>query len=184
MWGGSGEAGRGLHPLASSRLRRWAPPAWAPVEVSPVLGLTPLTLAAASATSYLSANRLGSELALSSASGTVQRMGTYEPSAPYSRLARSTLAPRPPHGLHGQYRDQSGLYYMRARQHYPASGRFLTVDAIASAMADPHTGSYVYAENAPTLLVDPLGLASQSPGVGCQYNSANPASWAGLLRLH
>jgi RHS repeat-associated protein len=53
----------------------------------------------------------------------------------------------------GEQRDEeSGLDYLRARYYDPETGRFLSLDPLAS--------GYVYANNNPVNLVDPSGLVS------------------------
>ncbi|MGA9761099.1 MAG: RHS repeat-associated core domain-containing protein [Gaiellaceae bacterium] len=89
----------------------------------------------------------------------------------------------------GQYLDsESDLYYMRARQYDPETGRFLETDPLTCDEACSST--YVYAENNPTLLVDPSGMGAmysfyQGPFYGAEYLNPQtfpvPGScWAGL----
>jgi RHS repeat-associated protein len=65
----------------------------------------------------------------------------------------------------GEQRDaDSSLYYLRARYHDPATGRFLSADPLAGAPTQPQTmNRYVYALNNPVNRVDPTGLASEGP---------------------
>jgi RHS repeat-associated protein len=122
------------------------------------LGLTPLSLTAGSATSYLSSDALGSVLALSSSTGGVQRTATYQPFG--STLTAGQLdpaAPADPMAFAGQYLDPTGLYHLRARQYDPGTGRFLTTDPVAAAVGDPYVASYVYGRNSPARFTDPNG---------------------------
>jgi RHS repeat-associated protein len=59
----------------------------------------------------------------------------------------------------GQYLDQdSGLYYMRAREYDPETGRFLEQDPKEEELGEQDLSDYLYAEDDPTLLSDPSGL--------------------------
>ena len=73
----------------------------------------------------------------------------------------------------GQYLDQdSGLYYMRAREYDPESGRFLEVDPREAEAGESDLSSYLYAEDDPTLLTDPSGLDPRFEGktLNCKKN--------------
>ncbi|WP_291377745.1 RHS repeat-associated core domain-containing protein [Demequina sp.] len=56
----------------------------------------------------------------------------------------------------GEYLDDTGLYYLRARFYDPVTASFLSVDPALSATGSP----YAYASGNPLQLVDPLGLWS------------------------
>jgi RHS repeat-associated protein len=59
----------------------------------------------------------------------------------------------------GQYLDQdSGLYYMRAREYDPETGRFLEQDPKEEELGEQDLSDYLYAEDDSTLLTDPSGL--------------------------
>ena len=63
-----------------------------------------------------------------------------------------------PFGFSGQYLDStSGLYYLRARQYDPSSGRFTAVDPIGPSVGETAIGAYVYANNNPVRYTDPSG---------------------------
>jgi len=61
----------------------------------------------------------------------------------------------------GEYLDDSGLYYLRARFYDPDTASFLSVDPALTVSGS----AYGYASGNPLQLVDPLGLFSMS-GVG------------------
>jgi RHS repeat-associated protein len=54
----------------------------------------------------------------------------------------------------GEYQDDSGLYYLRARFYDPVTASFLSVDPALSVTGSP----YAYAAGNPLQMVDPLGL--------------------------
>lgn len=53
-----------------------------------------------------------------------------------------------------QVDDETDLYYLRARYYDPTTGRFMTVDPL------PAINPYIYADNCPTVSVDPSGQGS------------------------
>jgi len=65
-------------------------------------------------------------------------------------------------GAYGVHWDAPpALYFMRARYHMPASGRFITVDPFRGALQDPPSlDRYIYAANDPCNKIDPTGLRS------------------------
>jgi len=71
----------------------------------------------------------------------------------------------------GQYADdETGLHYNCQRYYDPATGRYLTSDPLGLAPApNPHT--YVFN---PTLLTDPLGLASKGKRQYVTYTKTHP----------
>ena len=109
---------------------------------------------------YLHGDLTGSTRAVTDASGAV--VGTWDFTA-YGEVASSTGGAGATRFLFsGEYRDDSGLYYLRARSYDPATGQFLTVDpALAS------TGmAYAYTAGDPLQQVDPMGLDSSDSGGG------------------
>lgn len=62
--------------------------------------------------------------------------------------------------------DESGLMHFRARSYDPRTGRFMQRDPVL--LTGPQTVmAYIYAENNPAVLVDPLGLYSFPPDSFC-----------------
>ena len=59
----------------------------------------------------------------------------------------------------GEYQDDSGLYFLRARFYDPVTASFLSVDPALAATGSP----YAYASGNPLQLVDPLGLWPSNP---------------------
>jgi RHS repeat-associated protein len=124
-------------------------------------GVAPLGYSTRGASFTYHADSLGSTVELSddrSASAGSYRYSPYGEDLP-SGAASNSEADSNPIRFSGQYLDQdSGLYYMRAREYDPASGRFLEVDPKEAEAGEPDLSSYLYAEDDPTLLTDPSGL--------------------------
>ncbi len=121
------------------------------------------------------ADSLGSTVELSDEKGASS--GSYRYS-PYGEDTDSGAPSTPeatsnPIRFSGQYLDQdSGLYYMRAREYDPGIGRFLEVDPKEAEAGEPDLSSYLYAEDDPTLLTDPSGLDPNfsSGKINCKKN--------------
>jgi len=77
----------------------------------------------------------------------------------YGAIAQSSGTSAPAYfGYAGQLQDLSGFVYMRARWYDPATGRFLTRDALRGDPTTPATlNLYDYAAGNPFLLTDPSG---------------------------
>ena len=54
-----------------------------------------------------------------------------------------TGSPAPDFAFQGEQRDQTGLYYLRARYYDPGTGRFLTRDPIGLAGGQTNLCAYV-----------------------------------------
>jgi RHS repeat-associated protein len=58
----------------------------------------------------------------------------------------------------GQFLDSNtGLYYMRARNYDPTTGRFTQRDPVAAAPGTPYISPYAFAQDRPATLTDPTG---------------------------
>jgi RHS repeat-associated protein len=60
----------------------------------------------------------------------------------------------------GELADADGFYYLGARQYAPEIGRFLQVDPARSTSTSAAASTYVYANDRPTVMVDPSGATS------------------------
>jgi RHS repeat-associated protein len=101
---------------------------------------------------FLHADLIGSTRAVTDSSGSI--VGTWDYTA-YGEVESSSgdvAATRFLFG--GEYRDDSGLYYLRARFLDPGSGLFLTVDPAVFSTSMP----YAYTSGDPYQQTDPLGL--------------------------
>ena len=68
----------------------------------------------------------------------------------------------------------------------PSLGRFLQVDPVASRIGTPYVSAYAYANNRPTVLVDPLGLfpwRTVFKGIAIVAGVVAVAASAGLLAV-
>ncbi len=104
-------------------------------------------------TATLLADSLGSTLALTDGSGTVQTQYTYDP---FGNVAVSGQQNTNPYQFTGRETDGTGLYFYRARYYSPGPQRFLSQDPAETLSSG--SGLYTYASNDPADLVDPLGL--------------------------
>lgn len=110
-------------------------------------------------TTILLSDALRSVLALADASGAVQTQYTFDPfgkTTSSGTFAGNTLQ------FTGRENDYSGLYSYRARYYDPAQQRFISEDPLGLAGG---ANIFAYAENAPTIYTDPLGL-KPSAGFG------------------
>jgi RHS repeat-associated protein len=101
---------------------------------------------------------------VTNSSGTAQWKYEYEAYG----SARTTTnvsgnAPENKFRFNGQYLDSDpNQYNLRAREYDPGAGRFGALDDLEAPLEGASSGTYVYAEGAPTTLIDPLGLRSCS----------------------
>ena len=119
------------------------------------------TEAAGSTTDFLT-DRLGSTLALIDTAGAVQTSYTYEPFGKTTVSGTATT-----NGFKFTGRENNGattLYFYRSRHLSPTFQRFVSEDPIGFGSGDLNLYSYV--GNAPTNLIDPLGLERGERGCG------------------
>jgi len=115
----------------------------------------------ASGTKSFLTDALGSTLALTDASGTVQTQYAYEP---YGKTTQSGAASSNAFQYTGRENDNTGLAYYRARYYAPGKGRFIAEDPIGFGGGE---NLYAYVGGNPVSRIDPLGLEWQfTIGVG------------------
>jgi RHS repeat-associated protein len=121
-------------------------------------GARRISQTAGSNTSYHLHDGLGSVANLTSSSGATQWTWSYEPFGSI-RTEQKASGSQPDNFMRftGEYLDPTGLYYLRARQYDPASGRFLARDPAAPSQTAPQVSSFAYVLDRPTVLVDPSG---------------------------
>ena len=127
-------------------------------------------------TSFLP-DALGSIIALTNSSGSVQTEYTYEP---FGKTSTSGTASSNPSQFTARENDGTGLYFYRARYYSPSLQRFICEDPLGL-LAGPNL--YAYVNNAPLDYNDPLGLdppqdgghgAPQQPGGTVQAPHPHP----------
>jgi RHS repeat-associated protein len=96
---------------------------------------------------------LGSSVALTDSTGTLQTQYTYEP---FGNTSLAGAASGNPLQYTGRENDGTGLYYYRARYYSPKLQRFISEDPIGFAGGDVNL--YAYVGNGPMNYIDPLGL--------------------------
>ena len=106
-----------------------------------------------SGSSYFLADGLGSPIALSDATASIQTTYAYEA---FGKTTSAGAANSNPYQYTGRENDGTGLYYYRARYYDPMRGRFVAEDPLEFNAGD--TNLYGYAANAPTNATDPFGL--------------------------
>ncbi|MDQ3379530.1 MAG: DUF6531 domain-containing protein [Actinomycetota bacterium] len=108
---------------------------------------------------------LGSVVNVTGSTGTAMWTYTYEP---YGGIRTETKnnnqAPTTFLKFAGEYLDQTALYHLRARQYDPSIGRFITLDPLPNPVMSPYMSAYAYANDRPTVLVDPSGLRANTCG--------------------
>ncbi len=103
---------------------------------------------------YYHADGLGSIVALTKSTGTAAN--TYFGYNTFGGMPAPSETVANPFRFTGRDWDsETSLYYYRARYYDPSIGRFLSEDPIGDAGGG---SAYIYVDNHPTLLVDPLGL--------------------------
>ncbi len=139
-------------------------------------GASRLSMTAGGDTRYYHYDALGSVANLTSSSGAAEWTYAYEP---YGTVQTETQDdPSAPLNLMkfaGELIDSTGLYHLRARQYDPVLGRFLGVDPVFPDPLSPHVSRYAYADNRPTVMIDPSGMRAAPPSDG-QDASASAAS--------
>ncbi|MEV8508783.1 RHS repeat-associated core domain-containing protein [Actinoplanes sp. NPDC051475] len=101
---------------------------------------------------YPIADALGSQLAQTGGTGTVQTSYTY---GPFGQTTASGAASSNSSQFTGRENDGTGLYYYRARYYNPKAQRFISADPAGEAASG--TNLYAYTGNSPTNFTDPSG---------------------------
>ena len=106
----------------------------------------------AGARNYLS-DILGSSLALTDSTGTIQTQYSYDP---FGNSGATGQTSSNPYQFTGRENDGTGLNFYRARYYSPATQRFISQDPIEFSGGDINL--YGYVRNDPVLYSDPEGL--------------------------
>jgi RHS repeat-associated protein len=118
-------------------------------------------------TRYFLPDVLGSAIALTDSAGAVQTDYTYEP---FGRTVATGASNSSSYQYTGRENDSTGLYYHRSRYYHPILQRFVIEDPID--FSGGNVNFYVYVENNPLNLVDPLGLYSMDEFVNDAANAS------------
>jgi RHS repeat-associated protein len=104
---------------------------------------------------------LGSTIALADGAGAIQTEYSYDP---FGTTTTSGASTGNSFAFTGRELDGTGLYYFRARYYQQSLQRFASEDPIRFAVLNDHL--YRFVANAPTILIDPLGLQDRTPAKG------------------
>lgn len=110
---------------------------------------------------YFHYDALGSVRNITAQGGATQWTYDYEPFG--STRTQTGSTPANLVKFTGEYEDPTSLYHLRARQYDPTTGRFTGVDPLDASEGDPVIAAYAYAEDRPTVLVDPDGMCAIQP---------------------
>jgi len=142
-------------------------------------GLRRVSMYDESATSYYHYDRLGSVVNVTSQAGDTLWTDSYDPfGSLHSETQNDPAAPANSMKYTGELLDPTGLYNLRARLYDPTTGRLLTMDPLPTQQDTPAKASYIYADDRPTVLVDPSGMRpviDDDPGVPPPSTPATPA---------
>jgi RHS repeat-associated protein len=131
-----------------------------------VYGDRRVSMTTAGAAFYYHHDGLGSVANITASNGAPQWSYAYEPfGAARTATQDDPSAPTNPLKFAGELEDATNLYYLRARQYDPVSGRFLQVDPVSVDETAPAISTYSYVANRPTVLVDPSGKTGQASDV-------------------
>lgn len=135
-------------------------------------------MSSGSSSFYYHYDAIGSVANLISSNGATQWTYDYEPyGTPRNVTQNDPSAPANPMQYTGEYSDPTALTYLRARQYDPTTGRMLSVDPVAPAIGAAVGSAYAYANNQPTVMVDPSGKTFL-PYVGGRALALSVASFA------
>ena len=106
-------------------------------------------------TDYFLADALGSVRQLTDESGAVTLAQSY---TPYGEAYSSEGSEASSYGFTGEWRDSTGMIYLRARYYAPWDGRFTIRDAWGGDYEQPLTlNKWIYVGGNPIMLTDPSG---------------------------
>jgi RHS repeat-associated protein len=138
------------------------------------LGLTSMVNSSGIA-SYYGFDVQGNTSDLTGAAGTPLNHYVYDPFGGSLSSRESVVNPFQFVGQFGVQADSSGASFMQNRFYDSRTGRFLTTDP--TGLLGGSTNLYQYAENGPTFLADPLGLA---PGSLRTWEQGPPGNYVNL----
>ena len=104
---------------------------------------------------YFLTDALNSTIALTSTTGAIQNVYSYDP---YGNVSQTESGFTNPYQYTGREVDDAGLYYYRARYYSPTMGRFISEDPIG--FGSGQNNFYTYVGGDPLERVDPFGKAA------------------------
>ncbi|MCW2753493.1 MAG: hypothetical protein JWQ32_904, partial [Marmoricola sp.] len=123
----------------------------------------------------------GSIGAVTNSTNAVQATYAYEPFGVDRTSPTNQNSVTNPIRFASEYADtNTNRYNLRARDYDPATGRFNQLDPLAQDITNPYVSQYVYANNQPTVLLDPSGQCAKGFGLFCDAGGAI-ASVAGAV---
>ena len=123
-----------------------------------IYGVRRISMTSQGSNWYYVYDRLGSVVNVTSSAGATDWTYEYEPfGALRAQTQGDPQAPTNSMKFAGEYLDESALYYLRAREEDPVTGRFLRPDPASEGQGQPLVGTYIYANDRPTVLTDPSG---------------------------
>lgn len=148
-----------------------------------VYGGAALSMTTGGNTYYYVHDGIGSVVNLTSASGAVEWTYSYEPfGETQTQVQNGGAAPQNDLRFADQLLDDTGYYYLRARQYDANNGRFLAVDPAQQDFGEEKDSSYAYASDRPTVLVDPTGQTFEpsNEGLEAALNASSPTDADGI----
>jgi RHS repeat-associated protein len=112
---------------------------------------------------YFLGDALGSVRQLVDGSGNVVLAKDYEP---YGEVMNSAGAGSSSYGYTGEWTDNTGMVYLRARYYDPTMGRFMTRDSWGGDLRQPISyNAWLYGYANPIINTDPSGKRPYIPGI-------------------
>jgi RHS repeat-associated protein len=140
-------------------------------------GVGRISQIAGSTTYFYHPDGLGSVADVTSSAGASLTWSEYYP---FGAIRQAGAASKPPavdpFRFTGEQLDPiTGLYYLRARQYDPGTGRFLSADPAGARVGDPFVSAYAYVNNRPTRATDPSGkICVEAIPAGALIGSVEP----------
>src|SRR5713226_2976080 len=117
---------------------------------------------------------LGSTLAVTDSSGTIQTQYTYEP---FGNVTLSGAANGNSYQFTGRENDGTGLYFYRARYYSPTFQRFIAQDPAEFAGSGPNLYTYAAADPIDNRDAHGLELSGRAPPTRWPHNPEPPCPW-------
>src|SRR6267378_3016966 len=130
----------------------------------------PLAMLRSGATSFYHADGLGSVTSLSNSAGALAQTYAYDSFGKQTSSSGSLTNAFLYTGR--EFESETGLYFYRARYYDQNVGRFISEDPARLSGDGPNF--YAYAQNRPTLLVDPGGLLAE---IYCERLGSGGSTW-------